>query len=65
MRGLIGDWRKYLREKEDVEFLDRIRRESFVNRPLGDEPFIKRLEKRLKCRLIRRKVGRPPKKERN
>jgi hypothetical protein len=45
--------------KED--FLNSVRRDSFVNRPLGDEAFVSDLEKRFQLRLARGKVGRPVK----
>ena len=45
--------------KED--FLNSIRRDSFVNRPLGDEAFISDPEKRFQLRPAGGKVGRPVK----
>jgi len=63
LRELVGDWGTYLREEDDTVFLDRIRQESWVNRPLGEESFIQGLEEHFKCKLARRKVGRPPKRK--
>jgi hypothetical protein len=59
LRELIGDWESYLREDDQQGFLDSVRREAFVNRPLGDETFVSDLEKRFQLRLTRGKVGRP------
>jgi putative transposase len=63
LRELIGDWESYLREDDQEGFLDSVRREAFVNRPLGDETFVSDLEKRFQLRLTRGKVGRPKKEE--
>jgi putative transposase len=63
LRELIGDWGKYLRQDDDPEDMSILRREVTVCRPAGAETFIKRLEKRLGCTLLRRKAGRPVKKK--
>lgn len=60
-RELIGDWKSYLRDDDQEDFLKSVRRDSFVNRPLGDEAFVSDLEKRFQLRLARGKVGRPVK----
>ncbi|MBN1365932.1 MAG: transposase [Syntrophaceae bacterium] len=65
LRELIGDWRKYLRQDDDPEDIGILRREVTVCRPAGTETFIKRLEKRLGCTLLRQKAGRPLKKKIN
>jgi len=36
LQELIGDWNTYLRQKDEHGFVESVRRESFVNRPLGD-----------------------------
>ena len=59
LRELIGDWSKYLRQDDDPEYIDVLRREVIVSRPAGAVTFIKRLEKRLGCTLLRQKAGRP------
>jgi len=59
LRELIGDWTSYLRGDDQEGFLKSVRRDSFVNRPLGDEAFVSDLEKRFQLRLARGKVGRP------
>ncbi len=60
LRGLIGDWRKYLGQIDDSELIDILRREVLSGRPAGSVPFIRRLEKRFCCKLTRKKAGRPP-----
>ncbi|MCX5973327.1 MAG: transposase [Coprothermobacterota bacterium] len=61
LRELIGDWKSYLQEDDSEGFLNSVRRDSFVNRPLGDEAFVNDLEKRFQMRLARGKAGRPVK----
>ena len=53
------EWIAEMGRKED--FLNSVRRDSFVNRPLGDEAFVSDLEKRFQLRLARGKAGRPVK----
>jgi putative transposase len=59
LRELVGDWKSYLQEDDQEGFLKSVRRDSFVNRPLGDEAFVSDLEKRFQLRLARGRVGRP------
>jgi len=59
LRDLVHDWIVYLQEEDREDFLRVVRRESFVNRPLGDESFVNALEKRFDVRLARGKSGRP------
>lgn len=61
LQELIGDWKTYLREKDEHDFVESVRRESFVNRPLGDMAFINVLEEQFQLRLSRGKAGRPAK----
>lgn len=61
IRELVGDWDRYLNQEDKKEEIGVIRREVCVNRPVGDESFIKKLEKRFKCSIKRQKVGRPKK----
>jgi hypothetical protein len=37
LRELVGDWKSYLQEDDQEGFLKSVRRDSFVNRLLGDE----------------------------
>jgi putative transposase len=46
LRELIGDWKSYLRDGDQEDFLKSVRRDSLVNRPLGDEAFVNDQEKR-------------------
>jgi putative transposase len=59
LRELIGDWQPYLRDDDQEDFLKSVRRDSLVNRPLGDEVFVRDLEQRFQLRLAKGKVGRP------
>jgi putative transposase len=59
LQELIGDWKTYLRENDANNFVESVRRESFVNRPLGDATFINVLEEQFQLRLSRGKAGRP------
>ncbi|MEN6319598.1 MAG: hypothetical protein ABFD82_12675 [Syntrophaceae bacterium] len=61
LQELIGDWKMYLMEKDSNDFVESIRRESFVNRPLGDATFINVLEEQFRLKLSRGKAGRPVK----
>lgn len=55
----IKDWKKYLSEKEEPRKVSYLRKESMSGRPLGNEAFIKKLEKKYKMELIRKPSGRP------
>ncbi len=59
LKEVIHDWKKYLIMEDENSFIDYVRRESFVNRPLGNASFIKKIEDQYQLRLIRSKVGRP------
>jgi len=61
LQELVGDWKTYLTEKDEDSFVESVRRESFVNRPLGDAAFINVLEEQFRLRLSRGKAGRPVK----
>ena len=61
LRELIGEWKSYMRDDDREDFLNSVRRDPFVNRPLGDAAFVSDLEKRFQLRLARGKVGRPVK----
>jgi hypothetical protein len=58
---LISDWNTYLRQKGEHGFVESVRRESFVNRPLGAAAFINGIEEQFQLRLSRGKAGRPAK----
>ena len=61
---MVGDWSTFLAEPDADEYLCKIRRESAVGRPLGDDRFLQKLENKLKRNLKRGKPGRPRKKRR-
>ena len=63
LRQMIGDWKKYLCLVEEDVFVEAIRKEGMVSRPLGEAGFIKKLEKRFQCILQRQKRGRPSKEQ--
>lgn len=52
-------WGSYLLKEEDADVDDSIRSNTRTGRPVGDEAFVKMLEKRLGCRLHPLPVGRP------
>ena len=60
-RNSINNWSKWLREKEDIDKIDKLRRNTLKGLPCGSNDFIKRLE-RIKDRILSyRPVGRPRK----
>ena len=63
LQDLIEDWGRYLLDDDEEDFVERVRRESSVNRPLGGEPFIQGLEKRFKMSLARNPPGPAPRGE--
>ena len=58
MKEEIGDWKVYLKMSLEEEEWERIRRPERTGRPMGDERFIERLEKRLDRTLRKQKPGR-------
>ncbi len=60
MKDLIGDWESYLLDVDEEDFVARARTECSVNRPLGDEAFVRSLEKKFRRSLIRRNPGPSP-----
>jgi putative transposase len=40
----IDDWRAFLRESDDEEFLEKIRKHTETGRPFGDDRFLEKLE---------------------
>lgn len=57
----IRDWRSYLREKEDGELIEHIRKYTVTGRPCGDDSFISKLERKFGRRLRALPHGRPKK----
>jgi putative transposase len=58
---LVNDWRAFLAEDLPEAALNSIRKSERTGRPLGEAPFIKRLEKKLGRVLARQKPGPKPK----
>ena len=58
---LVGDWKKFLSDPIDRDSVERLRTHERTGRPLGNEGFVSKLEKRLHRVLHPRKPGRKPK----
>jgi putative transposase len=56
-------WAELLRDAEDPEMVEALRRRTMTGRPLGSDRFIAKLEARLGMRLRANPVGRPRKKK--
>ena len=61
LQNLIDDWRSYLHNSDSAEDLAKIRKEESGGRPIGNESFIEKLEKKLNRSLNRKTAGRPSK----
>ena len=57
-------WRGILRQRDEEELAEKLRKSTFNGRPLGGDRFIARLEAKLNRRLRPSPVGRPRKKAR-
>ncbi len=55
------DWKKFIEEPDDIEQIRNIRDQTRRGRPLGENIFIKKLEKNLDRFLMLRPRGRPRK----
>ena len=58
---LVPDWRDFLSAGLERDMAERLRVHERTGRPLGDESFVKRLERRLKRALRPQKRGPKPK----
>ena len=56
-----GDWLKYLSEKDDLQQIEDIRKNSLTGRPCGDDTFIQTMEGLLGRKLKAMAMGRPRK----
>jgi len=54
----VTDWRGYLSESDDAKFLENIKRHEATGRPLGNDDFLRRLEKLTGRAILPRKRGR-------
>jgi putative transposase len=59
VRGMVKDWRRFLRNDEARTEVDTIRRHVRTGRPWGTEPWVKKLERRLGRPLLPRRGGWP------
>jgi putative transposase len=57
----ISDWRAYLSQESDPQMLGALRKRTRTGRPVGDDDFIRGLEKMTGTRLRPKKRGRPRK----
>ena len=57
---LVGDWRSYLRDVVGEKELEELRQHERTGRPLGQEGFVQRLEKKLGRLLRRQRPGPKP-----
>jgi len=55
----ISNWKLYLLDKEDEDFIEKIRSSTKSGRPLGTETFIKKLEVSLNRSFKKPIIGRP------
>jgi putative transposase len=60
-RGVVADWREWLRQGDDEESMNRLRHVTRSGRPLGSADFVARLEAFAGRHLAARAVGRPKK----
>jgi putative transposase len=58
-----GDWREFLTEGLEVDDAELFRRHERTGRPLGEAPFLERIEKALGRMVRPRKAGRKPKRQ--
>jgi putative transposase len=64
LSGMIDEWREYLLEPESEWLVGKMRSETSVGRPIGDEGFVAGLEERVGRSLVRRPPGRPRRRRR-
>ncbi len=63
--ALVPDWGRFLAAALEAEDLAALRRHALTGRPLGEESFVARLEKRLGRPLAKKKPGPKPKAQPN
>ena len=58
---MVADWRAYLGQRDDEEFVKVLERDVLAGRPVGSEEFLDDLEQKTQRGLRRRLAGRPRK----
>ena len=61
--GWVCTWREYLLDRDEADLAAAMRLHGSAGRPMGEEGFIKKLERRLARKLLPGKPGRPKKPE--
>ena len=61
--GRVCTWREYLLDRDEVDLAVAMRLHGSTGRPMAEESFIKKLERRLRRKLLPGKPGRPKKPE--
>ena len=59
--SLVGPWRRFLSQSQEGETIERLQMHERTGRPLGNDSFLAKLERRLGRPLRPRKPGRKPK----
>jgi putative transposase len=59
--GWVCSWAEFLRQDDDPELAAALRRRERTGRPLGDEPFLRKVGRLLGRDLLPKKPGPPPK----
>ena len=59
--GWVCSWGEFLRQDEDPELAEALRRRERTGRPLGDEPFLRKMGRLLGRDLVPKKHGPTPK----
>jgi len=60
-KGELSEYRHFLKIMDNREFLEEIRKQTRLGRPLGEGGFLQTLSRELNCRLVIRPRGRPRK----
>jgi putative transposase len=63
LTGEISNWQDYLKERQDKDVINDIRKSGMMGRPCGDDSFVKKLERKFGRRLKALPRGRPRKKK--
>jgi putative transposase len=61
-RGELNEYRTFMKSEEDKRFLEEIRKQTRLGKPLGDKGFLETLSGKFGCSFCFRPKGRPTKK---